>query len=343
MTKKLIMIGLALVLLPVIAGCGGMPKNAVATVQGQVITLEDVDERLELEVKGSGGQMPASDSAEYKQMQQQVIELLIADKIFALEAEERDISVTDEEVDESISKMKEQIGGEEVFNQQLEAAGLTLDRLMEQIRSNLLFRKVNAEVTKDAPKVPEEEVRKYYDEHIDEFTSDQETRQVKHILVATEEEANQVIERLNNGEDFAALAKELSLDTGSAELGGELSQPVPTTNSGLVPEFEQAMAQLGEGQMSGPVKSDFGYHVIVVDKIIPPGPAPYESVKAQLRQQIQTLSYDYDFFSDWFEEAKVKYEVEYAEGYEPEKPTETGTSTTATEAAPATAEPVPTQ
>ncbi|RJQ46156.1 MAG: hypothetical protein C4534_03365 [Gaiellales bacterium] len=343
MIKKLIAITLALALLPAIAACGGMPKNAVVTVKGQVITLEDVDDRLELEVTQSGMQLPATDTAEYKELQQQVIELLIADKIFALEAEERGIAVTDEDVDEVIQQMKDQVGGEDVFDKQLETAGLTIDRLMEQVRNNLLFREVNAAVIKDAPQVPEEEVRKYYDEHIDEFTNPTETRQVKHILVATEEEANQVIARLNGGEDFAALAAELSLDSGTAATGGSLPQPVPTVNSGLVPEFEQAMAQLGAGEMSGPVKSQYGYHIIVVEKIIPPGPEPYDSVRERLRQQIQTLTYDYDYFSKWFEDAKVKYEVEYAEDFKPRDETGTGTSTTPADAAPAAAEPAPAQ
>ncbi|MHB0915550.1 MAG: peptidyl-prolyl cis-trans isomerase [Thermoleophilia bacterium] len=328
MIKKLIFIACALALMPVFIGCGGMPRNAVATVKGNVITMNDLDEQIDLYIKSSGATMPEKDSEEYKNLQREVLEYLIADRIFALEAEERDISVTDEEVDEQINQMKEQSGGEEVFQQQLDAMNATIDQIMERVRYDLLFRKVQAEVNKDAPKVPDEEVRAYYDENIADYTNEEETRQVKHILVKTEEEANQVKERLVAGEDFATLASELSLDTGSAGMGGLLPQPVTATNSGLVPEFEAAMAQLKEGEVSGPVQTTYGFHIIVVERIIPPGPTPFDAVKEQIRQQIQTLQYDYDYFREWFEEAKVRYEVEYSEGFEPvTEETGTGTST----------------
>lgn len=339
MIKKLIAILFPLALLLLIAGCGGMPRNAVATVNGQVITLEDVEDKLEIESKLAGVEVPATDSEEYKELQAQAIELLIADKIFVLEAEERDISVTDEDVDELVNKTKEQMGGEDIFQKQLEASGLTIDRLRDKYRYDLLFQRVYEAVTADAPQVPEEEVRKYYDEHPDEFNNPTETRQVKHILVDTEEEANQVIARLNAGEDFGALAAELSKDPGSAGNGGSLPQPYPTTNSGLVPEFEQAMAQLGEGEMSGPVKTQYGYHVIVVEKIIPAGMQSYESVKDKLREEIQFYQYNREYFDKWLEEAKEKWDVEYAEDFEPRE--ETGTTGAVDETAPASAEPAP--
>lgn len=344
MIKKLIVIACALALLPVWIGCGGMPRNAVATVKGNVITMNDLDEQIDLYVKSSGAPMPEKDSEEFKSLQHEVLEYLIADRIFALEAEARDISVTDEEVDELINQMKEQSGGEEVFQQQLDAMNATIDQIMERVRYDLLFRKVQAEVNKEAPKVPDAEVRAYYDEHIAEYTNDQETRQVKHILVNTEEEASQVKARLGAGEDFATLASELSLDTGSAGTGGMLPQPVTVTNSGLVPEFEAAMGQLKEGEVSGPVQTSYGFHIIAVERIIPPGATPFDAVEAQIKQQIQTLQYDYDYFREWFEEAKVRYEVEYSEGFEPvTEETGTGTSTTPTSDASQPAAPVSAQ
>lgn len=331
MFKKLIAIGLLLALLPVLAGCGSMPKNAVATVKGDVITMNDLDEQIDLYVQTSGLTMPERDSEDYKNLQKEVLEYLIADKIFALEAEERGLTVTDAEVDEVVNQMKEQSGGEEVFQKQLDTMNITIDQIMERVRYDLLFRKVQAEVVKDAPKVPEAEVQAYYNEHISEYTNAEETRQVKHILVATEEEAKQVKARLEAGEDFATLASELSLDTGSAGTGGMLPQPVTVTNSGLVPEFEQAMAKLQVGQISDPVQTSYGFHIIVVEKIIPPGVTPFEDVKDQISSQMQQLQYDYDYFLKWFEEAKVKYEVEYSEDFKPEdKGTNTGTATTAT-------------
>ena len=85
-----------------------------------------------------------------------------------------------------------------------------------------------------------------------------------HILVATEDEANKVIERINAGEDFAALAKELSTDTGTKENGGELGYFERET---MVAEFEAAAFGLDVGKVSEPVESQYGFHVIkVLDK-----------------------------------------------------------------------------
>ncbi len=86
--------------------------------------------------------------------------------------------------------------------------------------------------------------------------------QARHILVATEEEAQAVIERLDAGEDFATLAQELSLDTGSGAQGGDLGW---FTYERMVPAFSEAAFSLAPGAISEPVQSDYGYHVIKVE------------------------------------------------------------------------------
>lgn len=92
----------------------------------------------------------------------------------------------------------------------------------------------------------------------------------KHILVATEQEALDVLDRLDAGEDFGALATELSLDTGSGAAGGDLGCYVEGT---LVPEFEAAGYAAEDGEIVGPVQSQFGFHVI---EVLSAGPATAE-------------------------------------------------------------------
>ncbi|HOU25081.1 MAG TPA: peptidylprolyl isomerase [Anaerolineae bacterium] len=94
-----------------------------------------------------------------------------------------------------------------------------------------------------------------------EVPASEEQVHARHILVATEDEANKVLERLHAGEDFAALAKELSTDTGSKEEGGDLGW---FPRGMMVTEFENATFALQPGQTSEPVKTSFGYHIINV-------------------------------------------------------------------------------
>lgn len=339
MIKKLIPIVFALALIPVWAGCGGFPDNAVAEVNGKVITREDLDFRMD-KLRATYGELPATDSEEYKELERQTVEIMVNEEIIAFEAEEMDIHVTDDEVEEEIEARQEAVGGKEIYEQQLEVAGTTLAREMEQMRKDLLFRKVNAEVVKDAPRVTEEQALAYYNENAEQFNVPEEMREVRHILVATEAEANDVLARLNAGEDFSALAAELSLDESNASLGGQLGEHGTVSNQ-FVPEFSAAMAALPVGQYSDPVQTSFGFHIIEVTAIIPPGMRPFEEVKESLIQQMQVLEADWNFFFAWLEEVREKYEITYADEFKPLEDetdtTGTGTSTTGTTGATDTA------
>jgi peptidyl-prolyl cis-trans isomerase C len=108
-----------------------------------------------------------------------------------------------------------------------------------------------------------------------------------HILVGTEDEAKAVIDRITAGEDFAAVAQELSLDTGSGAAGGELGW---FGLGMMVPEFENAVVALGAGEMgaiSAPVQTDFGWHVIKLTETRPTTPPPLESVRAEIEAQLR--------------------------------------------------------
>jgi peptidyl-prolyl cis-trans isomerase C len=109
-------------------------------------------------------------------------------------------------------------------------------------------------------KVSDQEIRDYYNKHREDFTTTSQIR-ASHILVKTEDEAKKVLERLNKGEKFETLAKELSIDKGSARNGGDLGF---FGRGQMVPEFEKAAAGMKVGEISGPVKTQYGYHIIKV-------------------------------------------------------------------------------
>ncbi len=124
-------------------------------------------------------------------------------------------------------------------------------------------------------------LHKVYDEAIKQTPNEEEVH-ARHILVATEGEAKDIETQLKNGADFAKLAKDKSKDPGAAE-GGDLGY---FTKEQMVPEFADAAFKLDKGQISDPVKTQFGWHIIqVLDKRTKPTPS-YDQVKSQLENYV---------------------------------------------------------
>lgn len=156
------------------------------------------------------------------------------------------------------------------------------DRLSE-IREQLLIESLLKKKIADESKIPEEDLKKYYDGHKEEFKKDKEIN-TRHILVKTEEEAKEIQGKLSKGEDFVELAKKYSIDPSAKATGGEIGfQP----KGSLVPEYEHAALKLTKvGQTSGIVKTQFGYHIIRLEGTKPPSYVPFNEVKEFIRQKI---------------------------------------------------------
>lgn len=128
------------------------------------------------------------------------------------------------------------------------------------------------------PTVTEEAVKASYDEQAAKVEAEERAR-ARHILVASEEEAKDIAARLAKGEDFEALAKQYSLD-GSKEFGGDLGY---FTAEEMVPEFSKTAFSLKIGEVSKPVKTEFGWHVIKLEDRRTGGAQPFEDVKEAIR------------------------------------------------------------
>lgn len=156
------------------------------------------------------------------------------------------------------------------------------ERLTE-IREQLLIEMLLKKKLLTEVKIDENEMRQYYEAHKEEFKKPQEIN-TRHILVKTVEEARQIQEKLARGEDFVELAKKYSIDPNAKTTGGEIGFHPKGT---LVPEYEEEAFKLKRvGQISGIVKSRFGYHIIRLEGIKPSAYAPYEEVKELIRQRL---------------------------------------------------------
>lgn len=150
--------------------------------------------------------------------------------------------------------------------------------------------------------VPEAEVRKEYD-RLAEQVKGQEEVHARHILVETEEAAEEIVDTLKEGADFAKLAKEKSSDTGSGAQGGDLGY---FTKDRMVPEFAEAAFKLKKGEVSDPVKSDFGWHVIKLEDRRPISPPSFEEVKEQLQARIANTAIE-KYTRNLLDSADVKF------------------------------------
>ena len=247
-------------------------KNTVLAKVGDIkITRGDVDEIADpyLQQYGSDYDTNADIADQVKELRTQAINLLVEQKLMYKKAEELGVLPTQEEVNQEtqkyIEQLKENLGGEDAFNTALENAGMTLEEYTEKLNENmqdsLISTKVTDELFKDVT-VSDDEIQEYYDEHLDSYKS----ATVSHILIKDEETAKEIRERAANGEDFATLAKEYSEDTGTKDNGGSLGTVTYDTTQ-YVQEFTDAFKQLNEGEISEPVSSTYGYHIIKVTDI----------------------------------------------------------------------------
>jgi peptidyl-prolyl cis-trans isomerase C len=235
------------------------------------------------------------------------------------------MTVSDKEVDEEISKIKEQVGeqarssgqnlsDQKAYEQALEQNNITEEELREDIRENLPVQKVQEQVTGNA-EPSDEEIQKYYEKNKEAQFTTPEQRCARHILFNKDQKqkAEDVQKQLEDGADFAKLAKENSQDPGSAEKGGDLGC---LGKGETVPEFEDATFGAEQGEIVGPVQTEFGYHIIEVTDAKPEQTRPLSEVESQIRSQLSTEE-ESEAFSKWLEEQKKQRDVEYLKGYGP--------------------------
>lgn len=242
------------------SGTGG----AVATVADRAITPAKVDRGIEqyaAQLAQANQTLPEPGSEENKAIRRQVVSALVQREVFELEAERcgKPCVITDKAIDDELAKIvKENFNDDKgEFDAFLTQAKLTQVEAREEVRSTLLQTALRAHFG-GKPSAGVKEARAYYNANREEFNLP-EQRQVRHILVATEAAASRLRARIVAGEDFAKIAKASSTDPGSAEMGGDLGAYQPGQ---FVPAFDEVAADLGDGELSAPVKTQFGWHLI---------------------------------------------------------------------------------
>ena len=295
--KMLVSAAIAGVMALSIVGCGlvektpeAKEKTVLATVDKEKITKADLDKAMISitdYLKYSLGEDYLSSEegkSAYLTYAESNLDVLVAQEVLLKKAKEMNFEASDEEVQTMLEETKATYESEEDYQEVLKTLGFTDETVLDYFEEQIIMSKLLDDMFKDI-EVTDDEVKAYYDEHKEEFTQNPGAN-MAHILVEDEATAKEVKEKLDNGGDFAALAIEYSKDPGSAQSGGELGF-ITYENSGFVTEFIDAAKVMGENEISAPVKSQHGYHIIKTTNLVKEAiVTPLDDVSSEIKESL---------------------------------------------------------
>jgi parvulin-like peptidyl-prolyl isomerase len=318
----------------VLAACGGggggsanLSGDTVVKVGDRTITQQQFDALLNQAKKSYKSQkraFPKAGTPEYQTLKNQAVQYLVQRAEFAQEADKLGVKVTDNDVEARLKQIKKQyFGGTEArYKKALEQQGLTDEQVREDVKANLISEKLFKKVTQNV-KASDAEIKKYYDQHLSQYGVP-EQRDVAHILVKSKSLADKLYQQVKGGADFSKLAKQYSKDPGSAKQGGKLT----ISKGQTVGPFDQTAFLLKTGEVSRPVKTQFGFHIIkALGPIKPPKTTPFSQVKDSIRQQLEQTKKN-DAMTNWVNKVKKDFDkkIKYQTGFAPPATTTTSTS-----------------
>jgi parvulin-like peptidyl-prolyl isomerase len=329
----LLVVALALVA----AGCGGgggtkaVPANAVAVVGSATITKTQFNFLLDGAKRTYAARktpFPKAGTTQYKSLQDQAMQYLVQESELEQKAKDMGVTVTDSDVAARLKQIKQQYfgGDEKKYQAQLKAQGLTEEQIKLDLHAQVLSEKLYNKVTANV-KVSDADIKDYYTKHKSDY-SQAASRDVRHILVNNKKLADQLETQLKGGADFAKLAKKYSKDPGSAANGGKLT----VSKGQTVPPFDKEAFTLKTNEISAPVHTQYGWHIIqALSAVKPAKQTPLKDVSDSIKQQLlQTKKTD--TMNKWVNDVKKEFakEISYQAGYEPSTTATTPTTTSTT-------------
>jgi foldase protein PrsA len=301
-----------------VAGCGGVPGNAVAEVDGTAIEKASFDHWLTVASKAGGqgaatapkppkftacvaqkrkttpkpakgqpkvtdGQLKAQCKQEYGALHDQVLQLLFSFAWIDGEAELQGVKVSDAELKKTMDKqVKEAFPKKGDFAKFLKDSGQTEEDILKRIRQDTLSTKIRDKVTKGKDKVSDAEITDYYNKNKQRFAQP-ERRDLRIVLTKGEAKAKQAKQAIEDGQSFAKVAKKFSIDQASKAQGGKL----PAVAKGQQEKaLDEAIFKAKKGKLTGPVKTQFGYYVFEVTNITKASQQTLAEAKPTIKQTL---------------------------------------------------------
>jgi foldase protein PrsA len=302
----------------ILAGCGGVPGDAVATVDGTSISKSDFDHWMNVAAKSGGqsgaaapkppsyaacinqkrkttpkpakGQPKVTDSQlktqckqEYNSLRDQVLQLLVSMKWIEGEAKAKGIKVSDKEVQASFDKQKKQAFPKAAdFDKFLKDSGQTQEDILKRVRLDTLSNKIREKVTKGKDQVSDAQIAAFYNKNKARFAQP-ERRDLRIVLTKDKAKAKQAKKAIQSGQSFKSVAKKYSIDQASKAQGGKL----PAVAKGQQEKaLDNAIFAAKKGELTGPVKTQFGYYVFDVTKIQKATQQTLDQAKPTIKQTL---------------------------------------------------------
>jgi len=270
------------------------PNQPVAKVNGETITRAELDRSLTAVRQRAAMSGRSLSNEQLSKLKSQTLERLIGAELLYQESQKEGIKIDEEQVQKEFEKWKKRFPSDADYKKVLKELHVTETDVKDGIKKSLCIRKFVDEKFKEKTKIPDKEVKAFYDQHPDFFKQPEQVK-ARHILIkvapdAKESEKEEALKKIKGiqekqkgGKDFAELAKEYS-EGPTASKGGELGY---FKREQMAKPFSDAAFALEPGQVSDVVKTRYGYHLIKVEEKKPASTAPYESVKEIFAQYLK--------------------------------------------------------
>jgi len=351
------------------AACGGVPGDAVATVDGESIDKTEFSHWMTVAAKSAAatnavpdpendykncvaakrkstpapakGQPKTTDAqlktqckTEYEQYRSQVLQLLISFKWIQGEAEAKGVKVTDAEVKKSFDEQKKQSFPKEADYQKfIKDSGQTQEDIMQRVKLDLLSSKIRDKVVKGKDTVSEKAIADFYAKNKARFAQP-EKRDLKVVLTKEKADADKALAALKAGDSWKTVAKKYSIDDASKNDGGKLAAQAKGT---LDKELDDAVFSAKKDELTGPIKTQYGYYDFVVTAITAASQQTQaeakETIKQTLASQAQQKALDAfvkDFTKRWREKTECNDSYKTSDCKNGPKPTPTPTAANGT-------------
>jgi foldase protein PrsA len=335
-------LGAVLFALVGLAACGGIPGDAVVSVDGNSITKDTFNHWMGVAAASSAttsgskpvipeppkytaciasakaaakpakGQTAPTEAAlksqceqQYKSLQQEVLGFLISSEWVLGEAKSLGVKISDAEVKKNFEKIKDQQFPKAAeFEKFLKTSGQTVSDLLLRVKLNLLSSKIQQKVVKEKAKVTHAQIEKYFKENPKRFEV-AEKRNLLIILTKTEADAKKAKQEIESGKSFESVAKRVSIDPTSKANGGKLTGVVKGQEEKAL---DTAIFAAKKNVLSGPVKTPFGYYIYEVQSITPGSQQTLKQAESSIKSQL-TATQQQKALTTFVKEFKKKWKA----------------------------------